>query len=150
MTRRKQPEGALQKAVAQLLDSLGWLWFHPAGEMILRGTKEERAKQMARLKAQGFKRSMPDVIVEELWTGGAHDPNKCDTCHDARPETIGGINGGFGVAIELKAGSNTTTPGQDEWLEAFKARGRLTAVCYTMDEVMDVLRHVRPLNGRRL
>ena len=54
------------------------------------------------------------------------------------------------IAIELKAPGNYCTPAQVRFLTAVKARGWLTAVCPTLDEFTDVLRHVRPHNGRRL
>ncbi len=57
---------------------------------------------------------------------------------------------GFGMAIELKVGANTTSPAQDRFLAQASARGVLTAVCRSYDEFVSVLRAARPANGRRM
>lgn len=41
-----------------------------------------------------------------------------------------------GLVIEIKWGDNTTSPEQDEFLDRAKARGYLTAVCYTHSEIV--------------
>ena len=55
---------------------------------------------------------------------------------------------GFGVAIELKVAPNKPTQAQLRFLEQAKARGVLTAVCWTYEEFEAVLRQVLPANGR--
>ena len=57
---------------------------------------------------------------------------------------------GWGICIELKMPSNGPTAAQDRFLEQAKARGCLTAVCRSWDEFREVLRKVRPANGRRM
>ncbi|MHC4648101.1 MAG: VRR-NUC domain-containing protein [Planctomycetota bacterium] len=119
-------EAQLQMSVAKMIDRLGWCYFHPVNE------GKRRPSTGRNLKRQGMKKGVPDVLVFEDWED--------DRCWQYS----------FGVAIELKAGKGDTTPEQEAWLAALDERGWLVAVCRTMDEVMDVLRHVRPLNGRRL
>jgi hypothetical protein len=130
-----KPEDALQIAVAETLDYLGWLWEHPCGEAFLHGTKRERSIQMARMKQKGFKKGVPDVMIFEYWS------SPCGCGFDC--------NKGHGIAIELKIKPNKATPEQKQWLADLKARGWLTAVCFDINEVRDLLRHVRPLNKRR-
>jgi hypothetical protein len=131
----KASEESLQRAVASLLDSMGWLYFHPpngGARDVITGAK---------LKAQGVKRGVPDVMVFEPWK--IHNA-ECEGAHKCI------CSKGHGIAIELKTNKGKTTPEQKAWLASLEERGWLVAVCRTMDEVMDVLRHVRPLNGRRL
>ena len=52
--------------------------------------------------------------------------------------------GGFhGLFIEMKAGSNTTTERQDEWIGKLLNVGYMTAVCYSFEtakqEILDYL-----------
>lgn len=107
-------EDGLQRAVADWLDLQGWLWCHyPAGG-------KRNAREAARLKGMGVKAGVPDVMIYEPWEGG------------------------FGVVIELKRPklgkrpAGTTTPMQREWLARLRQRGWRTAVCYTLDEVIEV------------
>jgi hypothetical protein len=137
--RNAQPEAALQKSVADLLNLHGWCWQHVPGEAHLHGDKEQRARQMKRMKAQGFRPGMPDVMVFERYDTRAH----CTL--NSTADRIG-----YGVAIELKAGRRKASDAQKQWMADLEDRGWLVAVCRTIDEVIDVLRHVRPLNGRRM
>jgi hypothetical protein len=123
------PEDQLQIAVAQLIDAHGWFWWHTPNE----GKRSPRGGKL--LKRKGLLPGVVDVIVWEKWakTDGA-SPWSC----------------GMGVAIELKAGRNEPTDAQSEFLRRAKARGCLTGVCRTVDEVQEILRHVRPHNGRRM
>jgi hypothetical protein len=57
---------------------------------------------------------------------------------------------GFGVAIELKSASGRVSPAQQRFLEACEARGMVVGVCRTMDEIIAILRRVRPANKRGL
>jgi hypothetical protein len=116
-------ESGLQLATAQILDLLGWLWCHVPNE-------GKRSKAYGgRLKAEGMKRGVPDVLIFE--------------------DYIWGKQLGHGVAIELKSESGTTTPEQRDWLDALDERGWLVSVCRTMDQVCAVLKRVNPENGRR-
>lgn len=135
----KQSEDDLQRAVANLLDHLGWMWQHVPGEMFLHGTKKQRAAQMAKLKAMGFKPGDPDVLIYERYDTQVHPTVNSNM--DRR---------GFGIAIELKVGRNKTTPAQDGRLDDYEARGFLTAVCRSVGDVKRVLECVRAKNGRRV
>ncbi len=114
----KHPEDNLQILVANDLDLTGWLWFHyPAGG--------KRGKKVgAMLKKFGTKRGVPDVMIFEAWRDLTAPRHPLD---------------GFGVAIELKVKPNRPTAEQKQWLADLKARGWLTAVCYSLDEVRDVV-----------
>jgi len=133
MTRRN-PEEQFQRSVAELLDNLGWLWWHtPNGGW---RTKAEAG----RFRAAGVKAGVADVIIAETWV---YQPGYS--------RFVGRIaHSGYMIAIELKAGKNTTTKAQRDWLADVRAHGWLTAVCHNMDEVMAVCRMVMPANGRRL
>jgi hypothetical protein len=125
-------EEAFQRAVAMTLDAMGWLWCHvPNG-----GARDARTG--AKLKGQGVRRGVPDVMVFERWARTYSGPDT-PICDD-----------GFGVAIELKAGRRKPTGPQKAWMDGLRERGWMVDVCRTMDEVLDVLRHVRPMNGRRI
>lgn len=116
----RHPEDDLQKAVAQLLDLLGWLWWHTPN-----GGKRS-AREAARLKAMGVKAGVPDVLIFER------------------------TNTGFGCAIELKIKPNKPTVEQLATMEALRGRGWQATVCHSMDEVMMTINAVRPANGRRI
>ena len=69
----------------------------------------------ARLKAEGVKAGVPDIIL---------------------PVARGGYHGLF---IELKAGKNTATAEQRGWLAALEAQGYRAAVCRGAAEAMALL-----------
>lgn len=123
-------EDQLQIAVAELLDHLGWCWTHAPNE----GRRSPVTGAL--LKRKGLKRGVPDVLIFERW-------------RDVRA-SCDAVYRGFGIAIELKVGRNKTTKEQDHWLAELRRRGWLTAVCRSLDEVIDVCRAVLPLNCRRL
>jgi hypothetical protein len=77
------------------------------------------------LKRQGMKRGVPDVMIFERWVDG-----------------ITGLYG-HGLALELKSPRGRLTPEQKEWLAALEKRGWLTAVCRTIQEVVDVCEAIR-------
>jgi hypothetical protein len=126
-------EEQLQRQVAELLDYHGWLWSHVPNE----GKRSKAAG--GRLKAQGMKRGVPDVLVFERWEAGFARGMGC---------TLDRYSG-HGIAIELKVGKRKPTPEQEQWMEALRERGWMVAVCRSLEEVRDVLRHCRPRNGRR-
>jgi hypothetical protein len=147
-------EATLQRSVAQLINARGWFWTHPPGEVYLHGTKAQRAAQMARMKADGYRPGEPDVMVYEPWervygeicaaceAGYFIECPKCGLCEFT--------TSGFGVALELKVGRNKPTPAQEEWMQALDERGWLVGVCRNMDQVMTLLACVRAQNGRRI
>lgn len=69
------------------------------------GGKRDAATAVA-LKRQGVKAGVPDIML---------------------PAARAGYHG---LYIELKAGKNTTTKKQKEWLEYLRQQGYYTAVCY--------------------
>lgn len=69
------------------------------------GGKRDKATAIA-LKRQGVKAGVPDI----------HLPVPRGEYH--------------GLYIELKAGKNTTTAKQREWLEFLREQGHYTAICY--------------------
>lgn len=133
MTSRVMTEEAFQRAVAMTLDAMGWLWCHvPNG-----GARDARTG--AKLKGQGVKRGVPDVLIFERYDTRVHPTI------NSNMDRIG-----KDVAIELKVGNNKPTTEQRAWLASLEERGALVAVCRNMDEVLAVLKHVRPMNGRRI
>lgn len=70
------------------------------------GGKRDTATAVA-LKRQGVKAGVPDVML---------------------PAARAGFHG---LYIELKAGKNTTTKKQKEWLEYLRQQGYYTAVCHS-------------------
>lgn len=121
---RSHPEDDLQRAVAQLLDMVGWQFWHtPNGGY--RGRTEA-----ARFRGLGVKAGVADIIISEPW--------------------VMGDESGTEVAIELKSKNGKLTARQRAWLEAQRVRGWLCVVCRSLDEVLAVLQLVRPVNGRHL
>jgi len=114
-------EDELQKAVARLLDHSGLLWCHvPNGG-------QRNAITGAKLKKMGTKRGVPDVII---FSRGA----------------VQGHSQGFGgsCALELKVGYNKPSKEQHEWLARLRDEGWRCEVCYSMDDVLKVLRDHYP------
>jgi len=117
-------EAALQKKTADLLRRLGWLaWHTPNGEKRDKATAEK-------LKAMGVMPGVVDWLIAEPWEKDGQT--------------------GFMLAIELKWGKGKPTADQERFLSQVSKRGFLTAVCWTMDEFVATLRHIRPRNGRRI
>lgn len=124
----RYPEDDLQMAVAQYLDLRGWLWCHVGNE------RKTTPQAGARLKRKGVKPGVPDVLIFEDWN------------QPLRGESMGVLDlmeTGHGIAIELKAGKNSTTKHQDHWLRELRARGWKTAVCRTIDEVIEATECIR-------
>lgn len=69
----------------------------------------------ARYKAMGLKSGVPDLCLP-VARGGYH-----------------------GMYIELKAGKNTTTKAQKDWLDALAGQGYMTAVCYGWEAAQKVI-----------
>lgn len=120
--KRNNPEEILHRAVVQLLDHLGWWYWHtPNGEL--------RDKRVAgKLRAMGVRPGVVDFIIGE-------------------PFMVPFLSGNM-IAMELKILPNKLIRAQRKFMEAAEARGWLTGVCHSMDEVIGFLKAVRPLNGR--
>ena len=107
--RTRFPEDDLQMAVAKYLDSIGVLWCHVANE------RKTSPQAGARLKKKGVKSGVPDCLIFEPRS----DHN--------------------GLAIELKVDKNKPTDNQRKWLNALGYNNWYTAVCYSIDEVKEVV-----------
>jgi hypothetical protein len=112
-------EDALQKAVATLLDHSGLVWQHSPNE----GKRTPRAG--AHAKSLGMKAGFPDIAI--------YSPI-CSTM----------LQSWNGLAIELKAGKNRPTPSQLEWRDKLIACGWRWKCCYSVDEVLALLRECYP------
>jgi len=112
-------EDELQKAVARLLDHSGLLWCHvPNGG-------QRNAITGAKLKKMGTKRGVPDVLI---FSRGCAP----DGCYR------------FPLALELKVGYNKPSKEQHQWLADLRDEGWRCEVCYSMDNVLKVLRDHYP------
>lgn len=78
------------------------------------GGKRDKATAIA-LKRQGVKAGVPDIVLPAV-RGEYH-----------------------GLYIELKAGKNTTTANQKEWLKYLQRQGYYTAVCYGWQAAAEVV-----------
>ena len=109
-----------QVRVAKLLDALGLLWCAvPNSGPGKRG--KEGAVRGARLRAEGLKAGVPDILV-------------FDPCKGA---------GGVGLAIELKrVKGGRVSDEQKVWLEELGKRGWICRVCKGFDEVHQVLKEL--------
>ena len=105
----KFKEDNLQMAVAKLLDYSNVLWCHVANE------RRTSIQAGARLKAKGVKKGVPDVLIFEP-------------------------KGNYiGLAIELKIKPNKTTKEQEYWMQELIKKGWFCDVCYSFDEVKNLL-----------
>ena len=124
--KRKQKQESVpterqeQVLVAKLLDHLGLLWCHVPNEGHGRRGKEG-AIRGARLRAEGLKSGVPDVLV--------FDPCKRE--------------GRVGLAIELKrVKGGRVSEDQKRWLEELEKRGWVCRVCKGFDEVHQTLKEL--------
>ena len=106
-------EDQLQMMVAKYLDIMGWTWCHVANE------RKTSPRAGGKLKAKGVKKGVPDCLIFENWL----EENR-----DVMP----------GIAIELKSAKGRLTTEQSDWLKALSERGWKTAVCRSLQEVIDV------------
>lgn len=86
--------------LAEYLDHIGVLWCHPVNE-------GRRSYYLGKkLKAQGLKSGVPDVLIFENW-------------HDRK------FTYGHGIAIELKSERKGAklSPAQTNWLQSLASRG---------------------------
>lgn len=116
------PEEAEQVALAQWLDLHKIAWFHPPNG------GHRNVVVAAKLKAQGVKRGVPDVMIV--------DPPPL------YPENVG-------TAIELKRRkAGRVSENQTEWLEKLRNRGWAVAVCRGATEAIEFLESLG-YGGRR-
>ncbi len=119
-------EDALQMAVASLLDASGLTWFHPPNG------EHRNPITGAKLKRMGVKAGMPDVMILQ------------------GPFKSWGVDSHYsGLAIELKApDAKGKRPkpraNQLEWHDRLRKCGWRVSVCYSLDEVMGILRECYP------
>jgi len=121
-------EDALQKAVATLLDHSGLVWSATANGAFLQGNAQQRAIRGMRMKQHGVKNGLPDVLIFSGHQGESDGIN----CWNA------------GLAIELKVGKNKLTASQLEWRDKLVSCGWRWECCYSVDEVLAVLRECYP------
>ncbi len=111
----KHPESDEQQALFQWagLNSAA----HPELDLLYHipnGGKRDR-REASRLKLEGVKAGVPDLCLP-VARGGYH-----------------------GLYIELKAGKNTATPLQRQWITALIRQGYVAAVCNGWEKVAQVL-----------
>ena len=113
-------------AVASLLDASGLTWFHPANG------EHRNPITGAKLKRMGVKAGMPDIMILQ------------------GPFKSSGVDSHYsGLAIELKTpDANGKRPkpraNQLEWHDRLRKCGWRVSVCYSLDEVMGILRECYP------
>jgi hypothetical protein len=111
--KRRQPERAEQRILAQYLDALNVLWCHPANE----GMHKPQYRHAQALA--GLKPGVPDCLI---FTPPPTNPS-------AR-----------GLAIELKAVDGRLSDAQSEWIDKLSALGWVTAVAYGADDAIGIVR----------
>lgn len=117
MARNNHLEDDHQKALfswAENYPQLKWMHSIPNGAF-LHGGPKQRARQMARLKAQGLTPGVLDVFL---------------------PKARGGFHG---LYIELKIKPNKPTEKQKEFIQQADKDGYLTAVCYDWLDAKQVI-----------
>lgn len=122
--KRDNAEERLQIEVSKLLSAARLLHYHGANE------GDMPVQYRVKLKRKGTFAGFPDVMVFEPFTGEWVYSQAMNICH--------------GLAIELKVGRNKPTAAQEKWLWDLKGRGWRVEVCYTLDEVLAVLRECYP------
>lgn len=130
--KRAHPEDDMQRALftwitlaTPRIPQLA-LAFHPAN-----GGKRD-PREAARLKGLGVRPGVPDVMI----------PHEGDSCVRLFNEDKNGnrIYAPYlGLAIELKAGKNGTTPEQRAWHERLEGAGWQVNVCRSFDEARQVI-----------
>lgn len=113
-------EAQIQRTVAEALDRAGVVWFHPPNENKLLSTADNPGHLMGMMKREGLKPGVPDCLI--LTAPPKAEDHFC------------------GVALEIKAGSNTPTDHQEEWLDKLSAEGWLVEWQQGLDPCLDFLR----------
>lgn len=94
-------EKAIQRSVAEALDMAGVVWTHPPNEQKMLSQANNVGHIMNTLKNQGLKPGLPDCLIFT-------PPPEVDA---------------VGAALEIKAGHNTPTDNQIEWLNRLESVG---------------------------
>jgi len=93
------------------------------------------------LKKLGAKPGVSDIIIAEPWDlRGKKLPANCWVRHDT----------GRDVALELKDKGKKPSDEQLKFLQRAYRHGWLTATADDIDQAMDVLDLIEPMNGRKL
>jgi len=122
----KQPtESEEQKALCQYLTFIGVTFYAVPNGTFLSGTPLQRAKQMNRLKAEGLKPGVPDMVCL--------------------------FEGGISVYIEMKRkDGGTVSKEQKEWLERLRVLGFSAYVCKGAKEAIDVVQKYLPDSKKKI
>jgi len=129
-------ESDLQKSVARVLDHSGLTWCH-----VPNGGKRSPV-EAAIMKGHGVKSGVPDVLVFDAFS--IDDCRTIEEVQERRDAAMPREDSYRGMAIELKVGKNKCTPAQIEWQDKLRSAGWKVAVCYTLDEVLVVLKECYP------
>lgn len=115
-------EYQLQCAAAEYLDLKKYLWFHVANE------RKTTPRAGYRLTLAGVKSGVPDILIFHDWRIHVIDDSLANDTY----------RHGYGIAIELKIGRNKPTATQRAWLDALEHKGWYTAVCRSLNEVIEI------------
>jgi hypothetical protein len=124
-------ENDLQRAVAKVLDYSGLVWFHPPME----GFRSPRTG--GHMKAKGMKAGICDCLIFTPFVDPGDDESDRDL-NAVRGYSFAGL------ALELKVGKNKPTTSQLEWRDKLVSCGWRWECCYSVDEVLAVLRECYP------
>lgn len=120
-------EDDLQKSVARYLDmhpkTRDRWWHTPNGG-------QRHVRVAARLKSHGVKPGIPDCLIIRPFRSMVVDESALGRASSKRMN---------GLGIELKVGKNKPTPSQRKWHKALTGCGWVVKVCYTLDEVMELV-----------
>lgn len=109
-TKYEGLERKMQQSLAQYLDTLGVLWFHPPNE------RKVPVHIGALLKRQGVKSGVPDIVIMEA------------RIHDDKMY--------HGFALEIKKKGGTVSENQKIWLERLKENGWASRWTDSLDEAI--------------
>ncbi len=113
-------EHAHAKMVAAWLDQRHYIYFHPANE------GKRSYKVAAMLKAEGFKKGIPDYLIFGRFNGRVVDSIYDLTHKRDFPK--------HGIACELKSPRGTLRPEQEKWLADLADCGWYTFVAHGIDD----------------
>lgn len=120
-------EDDLQTSVAEYLDvhpkTRDHWWHTPNGG-------QRHVRVAAKLKSHGVKPGVPDCLIIRPFE-----------CYQEDGDALGRVSRRWmnGLAIELKVGKNKPTPSQLKWHKTLRDCGWAAEVCYTLDEVMELV-----------
>lgn len=125
-----RPEDALQLEVVKLLRLAGLTFTATANGAFLQGNAQQRAIRGKRMKEHGVSNGVPDLLIFDGFSYIEMPADILVWC--------------CGLAIELKAGKNTATPDQAQWIADLRRHGWRAEVCNGMDKVLALLRECYP------